>query len=357
MDHNDNKTAGCGQPDPEKKSIRIMEVCGTHTQSIAKSGIRYVLPGYIKLLSGPGCPVCVTNESYIDMAIGLLSNENVILTTFGDMLKVKGTCFSLAEKRSNHNIVTVYSPEDAIALALKRPDKIIVFLAVGFETTAPVIAAAIKNVSENGPDNLYFLTALKRMEPVLRLILKDDRKRIDGLICPGHVAAVLGSEAFRFVTEEFHIPAVICGFETEDIKNGIYNLIDQIEKRRPAAFFNLYGRCVSIKGNRLAQKYIREVCQTEDGIWRGIGKVPDSALRLRGKYQRLDAKIKFNLTEEVDLKPAACCCSEIILGMKAPYECRQFGVNCTPENPLGPCMISAEGACSAHYRYGRLTLE
>lgn len=349
MNHKSDKTI--------QKTIRIMEVCGTHTQSIAKSGIRYILPEHIKLLSGPGCPVCVTNESYIDTAIDLLSHKNIILATFGDMLKVKGTYLNLAEIKTNHNIVTVYSPEDAIELALKRPDKTIVFLAVGFETTAPVIAAAVKNVYENGPDNLLFFTALKRMEPVLRLILKDDRKRIDGLICPGHVAAVLGAEAFRFVTDEFHIPAVLCGFETEDIKNGIDQLLDQIEGRKPVAFLNLYRRCVSSAGNRLAQNYIREVFGIEDGYWRGIGQVPDSALGLYGKYQRLDAKIKFCLTEKMNLKPTDCGCREIILGMKAPYECRQFGVNCTPENPLGPCMISSEGACSAHYRYGRLTFE
>ncbi len=338
------------------KIIRIMEVCGTHTQSIARSGIRSVLPEHIKLLSGPGCPVCVTNESYIDAAIELLSRDDIILATFGDMLKVKGTGSNLADKKANHNIVTVYSPEDAITLALKRRDKAIVFLAVGFETTAPVIAATVKNVYENGPDNLFFLTALKRMEPVLRRILTDDRKRIDGLICPGHVAAVLGSEAFRFVTDEFHVPAVVCGFEADDVKAGIYHLLDQIEKKIPLAFSNLYERCVSTAGNPLAQNYMSEVYQVEDGCWRGIGQVSDSALGLRGKYKKLDVKNKFGLTEKACFGPSACRCSEIILGIKAPYECIQFGVNCTPENPLGPCMISSEGACSAHYRYGRLTV-
>ena len=338
---------------PVERIIRIMEVCGTHTQSISKSGIRYLLPQNVKLLSGPGCPVCVTNEFYIDVAIELLSCDNIIIATFGDMLRVKGTYLSLADKKYKDNVITVYSPEDAITLARKKQDKIVVFLAVGFETTAPIIAATIKNVYENGPNNLFFLTALKRMEPVLRFILNNDSKKIDGLICPGHVASVLGADAFRFVTDEFKIPAVVSGFKTEEIKGGIYNLLDQIEGKKSIAFSNLYECCVSATGNKLAQKYINEVYKTEDGYWRGIGLVPNSALGLQGKYKSLDAKNKFNLSEKVLLKSSACQCSEIILGIKAPYECKQFGVNCTPETPLGPCMVSSEGACSAHYKYGR----
>lgn len=337
-----------------KKTIRIMEVCGTHTQAMSKSGIRYLLPKYVKLLSGPGCPVCVTNESYIDLAIDLLSHNNIILATFGDMLKVKGTYASLSEKKSKENVITVYSPEDAVTLAQKMPEKTVVFLAVGFETTAPIIAATIKNVYENGPDNLFFLTSLKRMEPVLRFILGNDKNRIDGLICPGHVASVLGADGFQFITDEFKVPAVVSGFETEDIKTGVYHLLDQIEGRSPVSFLNLYKSCVSTTGNKLAMKYMQEVYQVEDGYWRGIGKVSKSALGLQGKYQRLDAKNKFDLSEKISIKPSACQCSEIILGLKAPYECKLFGLRCTPENPLGPCMISSEGACSAHYKYGRV---
>lgn len=343
-----------GYSEPEEGIIRIMEVCGTHTQSISKSGIRYLLPEYVKLLSGPGCPVCVTNETYIDMAIELLSCDNIIIATFGDMLKVKGTYLSLADKKSKDNVITVYSPEDAITLARKKQDKKVVFLAVGFETTAPIFAATIKNVYENGPNNLFFLTALKRMEPILHFILKNENKRIDGLICPGHVASVLGADAFQFVTDKFQIPAVVSGFEAEEIKCGIYNLLDQIEGRKPVAFSNLYERCVSATGNKLAQQYMNEVYKAEDGYWRGIGLVPNSALGLQEKYKRLDAKNKFNLSEKVLFKSSVCQCSEIILGIKAPYECKQFGLSCTPETPLGPCMVSSEGACSAHYKYGRV---
>ncbi len=340
-----------------RKTIQIMEVCGTHTQAIAKSGIRYLLPKHVKLLSGPGCPVCVTHEAYIDGAITLLTHENVILATFGDMLKVRGTDSSLSESKRKGNIVTVYSPEDAVTVALNNPKKTVVFLAVGFETTAPIIGATIKNTYENGPKNLFFLTAIKRMEPILRYILADEDNKVDGLICPGHVASVLGGDAFRFVTEEFRLPAVVCGFEAEDIKKGIYSLIDQIEGEIPVSFLNLYSCCVRDGGNPLAKAFMNEVFQTEDGYWRGIGKVPESALVLCEKYQRLDAKKKFHISEEISLKPSACQCREIILGRKVPYECKLFGVGCTPEHPLGPCMISSEGACSAHYKYGRVIFE
>lgn len=335
------------------KIIRIMEVCGTHTQAISKSGLRHILPDYVKLLSGPGCPVCVTHESYIDGAIDLLTHENVILATFGDMLKVKGAFSSLDEKKSKNNVTTVYSPEDAVTLARKNPEKSVVFLAVGFETTAPIIAATIKNVYENGPENLFFFTALKRMEPVLRFILQEDENKIDGFICPGHVASVLGESDFRFVTEEFQVPAVICGFDAENIKRGVYNLLDQIEGRSPLSFRNLYASCVSKSGNKLAKEYMCEVFRQEDGIWRGIGKVGHSALVLQEKYKELDVKNKFNLSKKSIARPSPCQCRDIILGLKMPYECKQFGVHCTPENPLGPCMISSEGACSAHYKYGR----
>ena len=340
--------------EPKDRVIRIMEVCGTHTQAISKSGIRYILPQYVKLLSGPGCPVCVTNEAFIDLAIELLSRDDIILATFGDMLKVKGTYSSLADEKSKDSVVAVYSPEDALTLARRKKDKTVVFLAVGFETTAPIIAAIIKSVYENGPKNLLFLTAIKRMEPVLRFILNKDSKRIDGLICPGHVASVLGSDSFRFVTDEFNIPAVVSGFRTKDVKGGIYNLLDQIEGRKRTAFSNQYVGCVSSAGNKLAQKYMQEVYKIEDGYWRGIGLVPNSALCIKEKYKMLDAKNVFNLVEKDYNESSSCQCSEIILGIKAPYECKLFGVSCTPETPRGPCMVSSEGACSAHYKYGRV---
>lgn len=336
----------------DQKTIRIMEVCGTHTQSISKSGIQYLLPENIKLLSGPGCPVCVTNESYIDMAIQLLLKENTILATFGDMLKVRGSKSSLSSYMQN-NIYTVYSPEDAIQLAKQNPDKMVVFLAVGFETTAPLIAATIKNVFESSLDNLLFLTSLKRMEPVLRLILNEDKSRVDGLLLPGHVAAILGADAFRFVTDEFHIPAVVCGFETLDIVEAILLLLNQITGHNPVSFANGYERCVRSDGNKLAQDYIEEVFKLGNATWRGIGAINDSAFVIKEKYQELDAKRRFSLSENEIQGVSTCQCSDIILGIKTPCECIQFGKRCTSDHPLGPCMISSEGACAIHYRYGR----
>ena len=338
--------------DHGQQTIRIMEVCGTHTQSISKSGIQHLLPENVKLLSGPGCPVCVTSEYYIDMAIQLLLKENTILATFGDMLKVGGSKSSLSAYGRN-NIYTVYSPEDVIPLAKQNPGKMVIFLAVGFETTAPLIAATIKNVFESGLNNLLFLTSLKRMEPVLRLILNENKSTIDGFLLPGHVAAILGANAFRFVTDEFHIPAVVCGFETSDVVAGILLLLDQITGQKPVSLTNYYGRCVRSDGNILAQEYIEEVFKRESGAWRGIGVINDSAFVINDKYQVLDAKHRFNLSEDRMLGRPTCQCSDIILGIKAPCECLQFGKQCTSDHPLGPCMISSEGACAIHYRYGR----
>ncbi|MHB1152378.1 MAG: hydrogenase formation protein HypD [Eubacteriales bacterium] len=335
-----------------KNEIRIMEVCGTHTQAISKSGIRHILPSEVMLLSGPGCPVCVTQETYIDTAAEILSKENVILATFGDMLKVRGSKGSLADINSR-NVITVYSPSDAVEIAVKNKEKTVVFAAVGFETTAPLFAALIKNNYENGPGNLYFLTALKRMEPVLRLILEDERKRIDGIICPGHVAAVLGANAFRFITDEYNIPAVICCFDTIHITEGVCSLIEQITQKKPPSFLNLYNRCVSAGGNEKAQQYMKEVFETADTKWRGIGIVKDSALVINKKYEKSDAKKRFGIKEKNSIKTNGCACSEIILGIKTPQQCIKFGKSCTPRTPQGPCMVSSEGACAIHYRYGR----
>ena len=335
------------------QDIRIMEVCGTHTRAILKSGIRYVLPKEVVLLSGPGCPICVTPESYIDMAIDLMDIKNLILVTFGDMLKVKGTCYSLADKQSKGSKITVvYSPEDALTIADKNRDKLIVFIAVGFETTAPLIAATVKLTKARGLDNLIFFTALKCMEPAIRFILQDERNKINAMICPGHVASIRGSEHFRFITEEFGIPAVVCGFENQDIVAGICLLLEQLTEKRSIEFVNLYKRCVSFCGNTTAQRMINEVFDVADGDWRGIGTISNSALVLNNKYENLDAVKRFGIKREKYSSPVNCLCSEVLLGLKLPYQCSLFGSICTPEYPSGPCMVSSEGACAIHFRYG-----
>lgn len=336
------------------QDIRIMEVCGTHTRAISKSGIRYMLPKEVVLLSGPGCPVCVTSESYIDVAIEILNLEDVILVTFGDMMKVKGTYFSLSDKQAQGwKITVVYSPEDALTIASKNKDKLIVFIAVGFETTAPLIAVTVKQANARGLNNLFFLTALKCMEPAIRFILQDERNKINAMICPGHVASIKGADYFRFITEEFGIPAVVCGFESQDIAAGICLLLEQLTGKRHIEFVNLYKRCVSFSGNIIAQGMINEVFDVADGDWRGIGIIRDSALVLNHKYEYLDAVKRFGIKIKEYLSPVNCLCSEILLGLKLPYQCSLFGSICTPEQPSGPCMVSSEGACAAHFRYGR----
>lgn len=335
------------------QEIRIMEVCGTHTRAISKSGIRYLLPKEVLLLSGPGCPVCVTPESYIDMAVELLNLEGVLLVTFGDMMKVKGTCFSLSDKQAQGSKITVvYSPEDALTIAAKNKDKLIVFIAVGFETTAPLIAVTVKLAKSSGLDNLFFFTALKCMEPAIRFILQDKRSKINAMICPGHVAAIKGADHFRFITEEFGIPAVICGFESQDIAAGICMLLEQLTGKRHIEFVNLYKRCVGFSGNTIAQRMINEVFDVADGDWRGIGSIRNSALVLNNKCEHLDAVKRFGIKTEQYSSPVNCLCSEILLGLKLPFQCSLFRSVCTPEHPSGPCMVSSEGACAAHFMYG-----
>ncbi|HZJ77969.1 MAG TPA: hydrogenase formation protein HypD [Clostridia bacterium] len=332
--------------------IRLMEVCGTHTQCIAQSGIKHLLPKNVQMLSGPGCPVCVTAESFIDLALEMLSIENTVIATFGDMLKVKGSKYSLADKIQNENVVTVYSPEDAIKRAIKNKDKTIIFLCVGFETTAPLYASMIKAVYEMGLNNLCFLTALKRMEPVLKLILEDGRNCIEGLICPGHVATITGADYFRFIAEKYKTPAVISGFESLDITCAILMLLRQISGETSISMQNLYVGCVSDRGNEIAQKEIQDVFDVDDTVWRAIGMVKNSALVINKKYKSFDAKARFCLKENTTIKRCECICSEIILGIKSPEQCHLFGKGCTPDSSVGPCMVSSEGACRVKYRFG-----
>lgn len=333
--------------------IRIMEICGTHTQVISKSGLRHLLPKDILLLSGPGCPVCVTPEAYIDHAIKILESQDVVLMTFGDMMKVKGTCHSLAQKKADGSkIKVVYSPEETLSIADKYRDKPVVFAAVGFETTAPLIAVTVKQAIARGLDNLLFLTALKCMEPAIRFILQDERNKIHGMICPGHVASIRGAEHFGFITEEFGIPAAVCGFETADITAGICLLLEQLAGKRPVEFVNLYKRCVSPSGNKIAQHVMNEVFDVVDGAWRGIGSIKNSALVLKDKYGHLDAAKVFANELAQCSSTMSCICSDILLGLKSPGQCRYYGSVCTPEHPSGPCMVSSEGACAVHFRYG-----
>lgn len=335
------------------QEIRIMEVCGTHTCAISKSGIRSLLPKEVRLLSGPGCPVCVTPESYIDLAVEISGHKDVIIVTFGDMMKVKGSVFSLADSKARGaQIIIVYSPEEALAIAAGYSDRLIVFLAVGFETTAPLIAALVKRAYEEGLSNLLFLTALKLIKPAIRYILQDGRNKISAIICPGHVASITGADHFSFITDEYGIPSAVCGFDDLDIAACIILLLEQLCEKRDREFVNLYKRCVSAAGNMTAQSMIHEVFDTADTDWRGIGTIKASALVLNEKYAQLDAAKRLGLKQEKHCGSASCSCTDILLGLKLPYECRYFGSVCMPEHPLGSCMVSSEGACATHYRYG-----
>ncbi|WMJ83785.1 hydrogenase formation protein HypD [Oscillospiraceae bacterium LTW-04] len=341
--------------DSVTSDIRIMEICGTHTHQIARFGIRKLLTSKIHFVSGPGCPVCVTERGYIDALITLLEQNNVTVATFGDLLRVQGTCGSLEEQKSlGKKVLTVYSPEDVLSLAQDYNDKSIVFAAVGFETTAPLYAALIKTASMLKIKNLFFLTSLKRMEPAIRFVLGNAKANIDGILCPGHVAAITGIKPFLPITTEYHIPAVICGFDEMDLVTSINVLCKQIAGETPVQLINTYKRCVSDTGNEAALSLMNEVFKISEVSWRGIGKIKDSAMILNGNYEAFDACKKFGIEVKSNPHPFPheCECGKVMIGEKTPDMCKNFGCQCTPEHPLGPCMTSSEGACSAYYKYG-----
>ena len=336
----------------ETDRLRIMEVCGTHTQAVSQSGLRSILPKNIALVSGPGCPVCVTAEGHIDAAIEMLDRHNVILATFGDMMRVKGTAKSISDQvKKRKKIVIVYSPLDCLELARRNPKEQVVFFAVGFETTAPSIALTVKLACENKLLNLFFLTSLKLMPPVLHSILREKQKEIHGIICPGHVAAVKGAGYFRFVTREYGIPAAVCGFEALDIALGIHYLSSQYSAGKEATFANLYETCVQEGGNAAANKIVEEVFEVGDASWRGIGYIRGSSLVFSKRYSPFDALERFGMKLNTASPNQQCNCRDVLLGNIVPSECRLFGKECTPLQPAGPCMVSGEGSCSTYFRY------
>ena len=335
--------------------IRIMEICGTHTHQIARFGIRKLLTPKIHLVSGPGCPVCVTEPGYIDALITLLKHESIMIATFGDLLRVRGSLGCLEEQKAlGKSVVTVYSPEDVLSLSKENKNRSIVFAAVGFETTAPLYAVLIQTAQKEKIRNLYLLTALKRMEPVIQFILGDARIRVDGILCPGHVAAITGIKPFLPITDDYHIPSVICGFEEIDLITSISILCKQITGESPVQLINTYKLCVSDAGNQAALSLMNQVFKISDVNWRGIGKIKDSALVLNSDYQDYDALKRFGLEIKLDSQPLPleCACGQVMIGETTPDMCANFGYHCTPQHPIGPCMISSEGACAAYYRYG-----
>ena len=338
---------------------RLMEVCGTHTMSIAEAGIKSMLPSQIRLLSGPGCPVCVTPPQVIDRVLELAMEKDVILTSYGDMLRVPGSRpgDSLLRRRAlGARVETVYSPVDAVALAAAHPDRQVVFLGVGFETTAPGTAAAVLTAQEQGLQNFTVWSMLKEVEPALRALIDMDGFRIDGFLCPGHVATIIGERGFRYLPEEFGLPGVIAGFEAEDILLAVYLLLRQIREGRPR-IENAYPRAVSRDGNVLAQKMIGRCFVERPDLWRGLGEIPQSGLGLKEELAAYDAEKRFSVRCESAEPPTACRCGQVITGRLSPADCPLFGRACTPEDPVGPCMVSSEGACAAAYKYADASFE
>lgn len=334
-----------------KKPVRLMEVCGTHTMSIFRSGIRTLLPKTISLLSGPGCPVCVTAQSEIDACIAVAGIEDVIVTSFGDLIRVPGSRSSLQiEGAAGRDIRIVYSTNDALDIARRNPDKHVVFLGVGFETTAPTVAASILKARNRSLENYYVLCAHKRIPPALTALMKINREGIDGFILPGHVSVIIGSRAYLPFFDQYHLPCAIAGFEPTDILHAILMLVEQIESGTPE-LINCYPRAVTSEGNHKAQGVMRDVFDVADANWRGIGTIAQSGYRILPEYEHFDARKKFTLTITESKAPKGCICGDVLTGMKTPPECSLYRDTCTPINPVGPCMVSSEGTCAAYYRY------
>ena len=337
-----------------KKTLRFMEVCGTHTVSIFRSGIRQILPENIQLVSGPGCPVCVTNDDFIDKAIAYSKQKNFIVATFGDMLKVPGSQSSLvAAQAEGAKIKIIYSPLDCIKLAQENLDKKIIFLAVGFETTAPTAAATVLAAKAQGIKNLFMLSAQKLVPPALKFLLNDSAVKIDGFLLPGHVAVVIGANAFKFLETDFKIPSAIGGFEAEEILLALKNILEQIDGGK-VEVSNNYRSVVKAEGNLSAKKILAQVYEVADVSWRGMGKIPASGLKMRKEFSEFDIEQVAPIEIEHFNKKTACRCGEVLRGIINPTECPLFGKACKPFHAVGACMVSVEGVCAAWFKYGGL---
>ena len=329
----------------------LMEVCGTHTVAIARNGIRDLMPEGLRLASGPGCPVCVTCNRDIDTVIALARIPNVTITTFGDMTRVPGSTSSLlAEQAAGRSVEIVYSPLDALAFAKAHPEREVVFVGVGFETTTPLVAMAIKRAKAMGLSNFTVFAAHKNMPGALELLVGDPTLELDALILPGHVSTIIGAEPYRFLAEKYGIPGVITGFEPVDVLQGIAMLVRQLHEGR-AEIEIAYARGVMPEGNPVALAAIDEVFETCTATWRGLGDIPGSGYRIREEFADFDAIRRFEPDVEPTRDPKGCRCGDVLRARIAPNECPLFRTVCTPENPVGPCMVSSEGSCAAYYRY------
>ncbi|HEX7364846.1 MAG TPA: hydrogenase formation protein HypD [Dehalococcoidia bacterium] len=334
------------------RPARLMEFCGGHTVSIMRSGLRQLLPPTVEMLSGPGCPVCVTANADIDKAIALANLPDTIVTSFGDMMKVPGSYSSLQQARAAEaDIRIVYSTQDALQIARENPAQSVIFIGIGFETTAPTIAASIIQAEGEGIKNYYVLCLSKLCPPIMKALLDLGELKLDGIVCPGHVSVIIGSRPYEFIPREYGVACVVAGFEPLDILLSVEMLVKQIETGKPKVEI-AYRRSVNLLGNKTAQELMDRVFDVSSADWRGIGPVPASGLKIRKKYARFDAEEAFSIDTEPAIEPKGCICGDILRGVKTPLDCKLFNKVCTPEHPVGPCMVSSEGSCAAYHQYG-----
>jgi len=334
------------------RPMRIMEVCGSHTMAIFRNGIRSILPDGLELISGPGCPVCVTSASHMDAFIAMADRPGVRVAIFGDLFRVPGSNGSLANASSRGaKVDIVYSPMDALDLAVKNPQDLVVFLGVGFETTTPTIAATILAARNRNISNFAVFSTQKTVPAALSALLEDPELKLNGLLCPGHVSAIIGAGAYVPFAEKHRIACVIAGFETTDLLTSLILLAQQIGAGE-AKVENAYGRVVSWDGNARAKQMVEEIFEPCDTQWRGLGLIPGSGLKIREKYRDFDAEARFDITLAPAGEPKGCMCGNILKGINNPRQCALFGTRCTPASPVGPCMVSSEGTCAAFHKYG-----
>ena len=334
----------------ENTPMTFMEVCGTHTMSAAKFGIRQLIPEHIRLISGPGCPVCVTPNRIVDYAVALSRKSQVIVTTFGDMMKVPGSSSNLdREHARGGDVRVVASTLETLNIAEENPDKTVVFLGVGFETTVPTIAASVMEAKKRGIPNYHVLAANKVMPEAMEALSQGDVK-IDGYLCPGHVSAIIGSKPYEFLADRYGLACVISGFEPLDILQSILMLVKQVANHQPRVDIQ-YSRVVTPDGNPRAREVVYSVFESCDSEWRGIGTIPGSGLKIRSEFSDWDAEVRCSVDVEPTREPKGCLCGQVLQGKVKPSACRHFGKTCTPGNPVGPCMVSSEGTCAAYYKY------
>ena len=338
---------------PLKKEIKIMEVCGTHTTEFFKSGVKDFFPKKLNLIDGPGCPVCVTPNEYLDQAIEIGKNKNVILATYGDLIKIPSSYSSLKEEKAQGlDVRVIYSSLEALQIAKDNPKKEIIFLSVGFETTTPTIAVTLQLALKEKIKNFTILVGNKLTPPAVQTILNSKKIKIDGFILPGHVSAIIGKESWNFIPNDFNKPAVISGFESGDLLAGTLTLINLIKQQNPI-IKNLYQRIVKNGGNSTALEIMNETFEVIESHWRGIGVISKSGLKLKKRYTIFDAEKKFNIKKYPPKINKKCRCGDLLQGLIKPPKCPLFKKECSPETPIGPCMVSTEGPCAAYFKYWR----